>query len=85
MVKFINDDHKEMHEVLLSSGFTFEDKIIFSETGGYSSILCYTNINLDLSVFFDSHVNFVASRFISSDICCPLDGLSFKEVTAYFT
>lgn len=93
MVDFINDDHKEMHEVLLRSGFTFEQNAKWHPDGDRWNFV-YQKCFYDASwlIFFDKSRSIVYAKIYSGQgYTCdvpyfePLNGKTFKEVTAYFT
>lgn len=90
LLRFINEDHKEMHGVLLQDGFTFEVIIM----GRYNKkvIFEYTQKETELIISFRNNSCRVDTRYIASGICSAipknnhdLEGRTFKEVTAYFT
>lgn len=90
MVDFINDDHKEMHEVLLQNGFTFEQNSKWHPQGS-NWVFVYKNNNLGVSLFFDKYDYCVYARNIffaeihEAPTFAPLHQKAFKEVTTYFT
>lgn len=89
MLNFINDDHKEMHEVLLQRGFTFEVDVFI---GGVFWDFIYKGETFGFSMMFSirspsSHMwaHYYDCTFETWDFYKPLNGKSFKEVTEYFT
>ena len=93
MVDFINDDHREMHEVLLGSGFTFEQNAKW-HISGIRWDFVYQKCFYDASwlIFFDkSHSTVCAKRYSGQEdirmVPCfeSLNGKTFEEVAADFT
>lgn len=84
MIDFINDDHKEMHEVLLQRGFTFEHDGK-PTTGSAKWGFAYRNLELDLVIFCESSIYVRAVYISSGQVCDSLYGNSFDEITKYFT
>ncbi len=82
-LKFINDDHKYMHEVLLSKGFIFgcNTPVAKRNTWDFVYIRPYEN----LTIYFDKTFDYiVACNSADGAHRRKLCGLSFKEVTKYF-
>jgi hypothetical protein len=93
MIDFINDDHKEMHEVLLRSGFTFEQNAKWHPDGDRWNFV-YQKCFYDASwlIFFDKSRSIVYAKIYSGQgYTCdvpyfePLNGKTFKDVTVYYT
>ena len=91
MIDFINDDHKEMHEVLLRRGFTFEH---YGALNDGVIVFIYKNIELDLAIYYSAmfsdkpkeYQNHITAHNISTgDIYYTLFGKTFKDVTKHFT
>jgi hypothetical protein len=84
MIDFINDDHKEMHGMLLRRGFTFEHDGK-PTTGSAKWGFAYRNLELDLVIFCESSIYVRAVYISSGQVCDSLYGNSFDEITKYFT
>ncbi len=93
MVDFINDDHKEMHNVLLQCGFTLKQNAKL-HPDGWKWDFVYRKCLWDTSWFitfdrFDDRVTAVIcsgqESIFEAPCFQPLNGKTFKEVTTYFT
>jgi hypothetical protein len=88
MIDFVNDEHKEMHDVLLGQGFEyFANPDWIGQTYIYN--FSYRNDDLNLRVIHapwtDGESKLLVSKGsnVNELIKIPLE--TFKEVTKYFT
>jgi hypothetical protein len=85
MIDFINDDHKEMHEVLLQRGFTFEQDSK-PAIGLDEWKFVYKNSEIDLAIFCCEGSTYARAVYISSgEVCDFLRGKPLDKITKYFT
>jgi hypothetical protein len=93
MVDFINDDHREMHEVLLQKGFTCEQNAKWHPNSARWDFVYEKGMRdaLWFIVFEESSERVRAIVYSGQEYACDvpkletLNGKTFKEVTAYFT
>lgn len=82
-MQFINDEHREMHEVLLQNGFTFKEN---AESYPYGFQWNFVYIREDCTLMFDWSDKEVQIDYSNSSFDFrTLNNKPFKEVTAYFT